>query len=159
MRLNGLYQERGKRFVKEHWQQVCNDCQEFPQIRECCPGTFNIRLTSGDYKPPGDEKFREMARKRGKSVKRYEHGNHVSPTARVTEINGIEVVVWIYRGGHFRNKMPDNSILELLSIEKLSDLLSLKNGDPVYVDIEEVSEGTTGMPTSPPARPGVTVGK
>ena len=160
MERKGIYQERGKRFVGDHWQQIINDhIEEFPQIMECCPGTFNIQLTDGEYKPPRDESYREMARRRGKSVDRYEHGNHISPTAKVTELNGIDVIAWNYRGGHFKNGMPDNSIMELLSVEKLSDLLSLKNGDSVIVTIEEVSEGSNGMPLPPPKTPGVTVRK
>jgi CTP-dependent riboflavin kinase len=92
-----------------------------------------------------------MAMARGRSVKRYEDGNYVSPCARVIEINGKAVEAWIYRGGH-----RDRPILELVSRNGLAERLSVRDGDAVTILIREVPEGTPGMPGPPPARPGRT---
>ena len=86
------------------------------------------------------------------AVGRYEHGNYLSPCAKVVEINGREVEAWLYRGGN-----PKAYTLELISRQKLNELLNIQNGDDLNVVIMEVEEGTIDMPKSPPNTPGKTV--
>ena len=107
---------------------------------------------SPEYFPPDDLEYRKRAKKRGEPVKRYEHGNHLSPRARVIEINGQEIAAWIYRGGN-----PERHILELVSAQRLAEHLSIQNGDKLTVVIMEVEEGTIGMPMPPSNMPGKTV--
>jgi hypothetical protein len=74
----------------------------------------------------------------------------LSPRAKVIQINGSNVEAWIYRGGH-----PD-SILELISPDRLSDRLGVKSGDGVSLVILEYGlDGVPGMPILPPRAPGV----
>ncbi len=113
----GTY-SRGYGYASNHWEQICAEHEEeFPQIRQCHPGTFNVRMEA-PYKPPGEDEYRRMARERGQTTGRYADGNHLSPRAKVIEINGKPVEAWIYRGGH------DNTSLELLSACQLAHHVS-----------------------------------
>ena len=145
---------RGTRHAGDHWEQVSADhAEEFPTIRECVPGTFNVRMASSPtYEPPDDARYRCQARMRGRSVGRYQDGNHISPRARVVAINGTQLEAWLYRGGN----AP--AILELVSRHWLAEALRVKDGAKVTVEIEELPEGAAGMPAPPPSRPGGTVG-
>ena len=64
------------------------------------------------------------------------------------EINGKPLMAWLYRGG-----LPDD-VIELLCERKLSAFLALTKGQNVTIVVEEVPEGTPGMPAPPPKRPG-----
>ena len=154
--VQGVYSHRGSRHVSEKWQQVCADHEdEFPAIRNCCPGTFNVVVPAdARYTPPGDSLYRSMAKERGRTVNRYEDENHISPRAKVVAINGVALEAWIYRGGH-----GCQPILELLSRQNLAKTLSLQNEDQITLVIEEVQEGTQGMPGPPGKSPGKTIKK
>lgn len=155
IRVKGKYRN-GTKHTSTNWPQICADHEEeFPLIHECARGTFNISMTAvSEYMPPDDSEYRTRAKKRGESVKRYEHGNHLSPRAMVTEINGQKVEAWIYRGGN-----PEPRILELISRQSLAEDLNLQNEDEITVVIKEFEEGATGMPSPPPNIPGKTVKK
>ena len=71
-------------------------------------------------------------------------GNHISPSTRITHINGQEVTCWIYRCGH-----GGENIQELLPDCRLSKHLNLNSDDRVTVTIEDVDEGTENMPSAP----------
>jgi hypothetical protein len=152
--VNGKYSHIESRHVSTHWDQIKADHEEeFPQIHLCHPGTFNMVMTDGaPYTPPDDSEYRRRAKARGRPVKRYEDGNHLSPRAKVIQMNGKTVEAWIYRGGH-----RDRPVLELVSRCPLAEHLAVHNGDAVTALIVEVSEGTPGMPGPPPATPGKTV--
>ncbi len=152
--VNGTYCQHGSRHASTHWEQVCADHEEeFPQIRECIPGTFNMVLADDSlYSPPNESKYRCMAQERGRAVNRYEDGNHLSPCSKVIEINNKSVLAWIYRGGH-RNAR----ILELVSRDPLAEYLNIKDGAEITAVIAEVPEGSPDMPAPPPPRPGKTV--
>lgn len=153
--VGGTYSRNATRHVSSHWDQVCADHEEeFPAIRECYPGTFNVVLHAGErYTPPGESAYRDRAKARGRPVGRYEHGNHMSPRARVVEMNGKPVEAWIYRGGH-----PAGAVIELISFVPLASTVGLQDQDIVTLLIDEVAEGTSGMPACPPQTPGATVG-
>lgn len=143
---------RGNGYVSAKWEQICRDHEEeFPQIRRCHAGTFNIRLAAA-YMPPGEEEYRQRARKRGQPVGRYADGNHLSPRAKVVTMNGKPAEAWIYRGGH-----PVTS-LELVSACALADYFSLHDGDTITATIVEFPvESAPDMPGAPPTNPGRTV--
>jgi hypothetical protein len=147
--LFGHYQ-LGTRHVSAHWNQVCLDHRdEFSSIGRCAKGTFNV-LLDAPYVPPGEEQYRQKARERGKTTEgRYRDGNHISPRVRVVEVNGHRVQAWIYRGGH-----GDQPVIELISEKELAPFLQVKKGDRLIVVLEEVPEGTPGMPKAPPLTPG-----
>lgn len=153
--IKGRY-HRGTKHTSTNWNQICADHEEeFPLIRECVSGTFNISMTGEqEYIPPNDSEYRTKAKKRGESVKRYEHGNHLASRAKVIEINGQKVEAWIYRGGN-----PEPSILELISRQRLAEYLNIQPEDELTVLIKEVEEGATDMPQSPPNTPGKTIEK
>ena len=149
--LKGRYRAHHSGFASANWKQICTDHEEeFPQIRDCHPGTFNILITGeARYLPPNEHQYRHMAKARGLSVRRYVDSNHVSPCAKVIEINGNAVEAWLYRGGH-----GDQPTLELLSRKPLADTLCVQDGDELTVRIVEVTEATPGMPQPPPTEPG-----
>ena len=150
--LTGTYSHRESRHVSSNWAQICADHEEeFPEIRACHPGTFNVVLANS-YRPPDDDALRQKARARGLSVRRYVDGNHVSPTAKVVEINGKPVDAWIYRGGH-----GGRPVVELLSRLALADYLRLSDGSSVSLIIVEHPESQEGMPGMPPTSPGRSV--
>ncbi|MGO9014033.1 MAG: hypothetical protein ACLQF0_03545 [Dissulfurispiraceae bacterium] len=151
--LKGIYRT-GTQHTSTNWDQLCADHEaEFPLIYKCALGTFNVLMTDlPEYIPPGDAECRKRAIKRGESVKRYEHGNHIAPRAKVIKINEKYVEAWIYRGG---NPVPNT--LELISFHKLAEYLNVQNDDKLTVVIEEVDEGTIGMPEAPPDKPGKTI--
>jgi hypothetical protein len=111
-------------------------------------------INGTSYAPPDDSQYRRRAMRRGRPVRRYEDGNHLSPRAKVIEMNGKPVEAWIYRGGH--RKRP---VLELVSDRRLAEYLTLNDGDAVTALIIEVPDGTPGMPGPPPPTPGKTVGE
>lgn len=134
--LKGYYC-KGDRTVSTCWDSLSGGhAHEFPQIKLCVKGTFNVKVS---YTPPNDEKYRKMAKQLNR-----EDGNHISPCAKITQINNQPINCWIYRGGHV-----NEDILELLSEKKLSEYLNLKLGDDVAITIEEVEEGTVNMPSAP----------
>lgn len=136
--LEGIYSD-GHRTVSRIWADLsAGHVQEFPRIQQCYPGTFNVQ-TVQEYLPPVDEKFRAAACALGR-----EDGNHISPCARVIGINGRPITCWFYRGGH-----AGENILELLSERPLASLLGVRPGDSIVLEVEEVAEGTEGMPLSP----------
>jgi hypothetical protein len=136
--LEGIYSD-GHRTVSRIWAELtAGHVQEFPRIQQCHPGTFNVQ-TVREYFPPEDEKFRADARALGR-----EDGNHIAPCARVTRINGRTITCWFYRGGH-----AGENILELLSEQPLASLLGVRPGDSIVLEVEEVAEGTEGMPLPP----------
>jgi hypothetical protein len=150
--IKGRYVVRPNADTAAHWRQICNEhSEEFSRISTCHPGTFNLILTQPkEYAPPGDLQYRIKAKERGKAVGRYVYGNHLSPRARVIQINGKDVEAWIYRGGH-----PD-SVLELISPDHLAAKLGVKSGDALsLVILEYALDGMTGIPVLPPRRPGV----
>lgn len=153
--VKGIYRS-GTGHASTNWNQVCADHEEeFPLIRECVAGTFNIAMAkTSEYIPPDDSIYRTRAKKRGESVKRYEHGNHLAPCAKVVEINGQKVEAWLYRGGN-----PAPYTLELISRQRLAEHLNIQNGDELTVVIKEVEEGAIDMPKSPPNTPGKTIEK
>lgn len=134
--LNGHYRS-GHGTVSTIWDSLSDGhIHEFPKINSCASGTFNVEVP---YTPPNDEKYRKMA----KELHR-DDGNHISPCARITHINGHAVTCWIYRGGHV-----GENLLELLSEHRLAGHLSLNPGDRVEITIEEMEEGTENMPSAP----------
>jgi CTP-dependent riboflavin kinase len=143
----------GYGYVSTKWEQICAEHEEeFPKIRECHPGTFNVVMDS-PYTPPGEAEYRRRARERGQSEGRYGDGNHLSPSAKVIEMNGKTVEAWIYRGGH-----GDRPLLEVVSSCRLVEQFSLGPGDAVTAGIVEFSEeGGPGMPGPPPPSPGKNV--
>jgi len=149
--INATYWATASGHVTKFWEQICADHEEeFPKIHQCEPGTFNVLVSDQPpYLPPDDEKYRAMARERGRRSNWYADGNHISPRAKVVAINNKEVEAWIYRGGH-----TDKPVLELLSPVKLSEKALLRHGDAVALLIDEPSEGSPGMPCPPPAKPG-----
>lgn len=147
--VSGKYSHKESRHVSTNWRHICADHEEeFPEIHQCHPGTFNVVL-SEPYLPPDETRLRQKSRARGLSVCRYEDGNHVSPYAKVVAINESQVEAWIYRGGH-----GNRPVLELLSRLKLSEHLHLSNGAPVSLTIEEGRLGRTRMPAFPGDTPG-----
>jgi hypothetical protein len=153
-RVCGTYVHYESRHVSSRWAQICADHEEeFPEIRQCFPGTFNIAL-SEQYLPPNEAVLRKQAKMRGQSVGRYVDGNHVSPHAKVVEINGKPVEAWIYRGGHL-----SRPVLELLSRLNLAEHLQLADGAVVNLSIFEYPDGIAGMPGPPPETPGKLVNK
>lgn len=96
----------GTGHVSAQWETICQHHQDdLPGIRELHKGSLNLRLIGGkSYVPPGDAAAKALARLRGQSG-----GNHISTRAKIIELNGHPVEMWIYRGGH-----PDTD-LELLS--------------------------------------------
>jgi CTP-dependent riboflavin kinase len=151
IRITGTYSS-GTQHSSSHWAQVCADHEdEFPLICECAEGTFNVCMTGDVYVPPNDEDYRLLAKERGRTVGRYEDGNHLSPRAKVVQINGKHVEAWIYRGGH------NKSVLELVSRKKLVELLNLTDGEQITVVVMEISEEKPDMPKPPPKLPGKTV--
>jgi hypothetical protein len=152
--VNGKYCHQESRHVSTHWEQVCADHEdEFPEIRQCSPGTFNVLITDTlAYVPPGEAEYRSRATERGRSVKRYEDGNHLSPRAKMIEINKKPVEAWLYRGGH-----RSRPVLELVSRCRLVEHFSVRDGDALTLRLIEVPEGTAGMPSRPPSSPGKTI--
>ncbi len=75
----------GNGYASSAFDQICEDHRrEFPEIENCCPGTFNIEVTSPEeYKPPRDEELRALARFRGE---KFCAGNHISPLAPMVKI-------------------------------------------------------------------------
>jgi hypothetical protein len=145
--LKGKYLGRRHGYVSEHWGQICAEHEEeFPQVRSCHPGTFNVVLDAA-YAPPSEAEYRSRARDSGGTTGRYRDGNYLSPRAKVTAINGKQVEAWLYRGGHA------SEWLELLSADPLAQRLSLRNGDAVTIEITEFTEeGGPSMPGPPAAR-------
>lgn len=136
--LKGVYSD-GHGTVSRIWADLsAGHVQESPRIRQCHPGTFNVE-TVQEYLPPGDGDFRAAARALGR-----EDGNHVAPCARVIRINGRPITCWLYRGGH-----AGENILELLSEQRLVDVLGVRPGDQIEMEIEEVAVGTDAMPLPP----------
>jgi hypothetical protein len=151
--VKGRYRQQNSRHVSSTWSQICAEHEEeFSTIRSCHPGTFNVAVVgAAGYAPPGDKEYRTKAKERGKSVERYIDGNHLSPRAKVIEINGKQVEAWIYRGGH------PNSVLELISLDRLADTVCVKDGDTVSLAILEFPlDYAQGMPAPPPSQPGGT---
>lgn len=146
---------RGTRSSTRNWPQICSDhVEEFPQIRQMQKGTFNVALEQGcNYRPPGDSKYEQMARDRGNSVNRYGDGNHISPRAKVVEVNDQPFEAWIYRG---HNKLH---VLELIAYKRISETFGISDGDKVLLTVEHFPEGTPGMPDYPPTLPGKTLSK
>ncbi len=126
--LKCVYRGKATGHVSTHWATICDHHEsELPGIRNFIPGSFNLILQEPrTYVPPNDHKFREEARHRGQR-----EGNHISPLAKVIELNGRPVEAWLYRGGH-----PDDSV-ELLSKIRLKDFLGVLEGTEVIVSIEE----------------------
>jgi hypothetical protein len=86
--VSGIYCNRASRHVSSTWPLICAEHEEeFPEIHSCYRGTFNITLTEA-YSPPNEFVLRQKAKERGRSVNRYVDGNHVSPYAKVVDING-----------------------------------------------------------------------
>jgi CTP-dependent riboflavin kinase len=130
--VKGTYSQ-GSGWVSSNWENICSKHEEeFPRIRHCYPGTFNIKLDS-PYEPPDENNYKQRA------------SNYLSPRAKVIEINGNAVEMWIYRGGH------PNTILELVLLCQLAHHLSLCHGAAITATILELSdEGEDGMPSPPP---------
>ena len=146
---------RGTRSSTRNWSQICADhVEEFPLIQEMECGTFNVALEVGcNYRPPDDTKYEQMARNRGCSVDRYGDGNHISPRAKVIEINEQSFEAWIYRGHN------QARVLELIAYKRISETFNISDGDIVLLKIEHFPEGTPGMPDPPPNLPGKTLKK
>lgn len=137
--LEGVY-SNGHGTVSGIWQSLsAAHAQEFPRVLRCCPGTFNVQVTHREYLPPRDEEFRAAARVLGRK-----DGNHISPCARVIQINGKPITCWLYRGGH-----GGENVLELLGEQRLTDILGVRAGDRISMVVEEVAAGTDGMPLAP----------
>ena len=67
--LTGTYQP-GTGHMSRNWAQVSADHRdEFASMGRCAKGSFNI-LLDAPYQPPDEDRYREMARERGKSVGR-----------------------------------------------------------------------------------------
>jgi hypothetical protein len=78
-RVSGRYSHHESRHVSSHWEEICaKHEEEFSEIRQCYPGTFNVVL-SEQYLPPNEAVLRQKAKARGLSVGRYVDGNHLSP--------------------------------------------------------------------------------
>ena len=154
IRFHGVYIKDATKSVSQHWDQICADFEmEFPQIRECCPGTFNIEIKEPlNYVLPDEEVYREMAKARGLLVGRYEDGNHLSPRVKVIQMNSECIEAWIYRGGH-----RHRPIIELIAKRKLADCLGDKDHSQIDLWVMEVPAGTPGMPAPPPIMPGKTI--
>ena len=159
VRINGSYiglsgrqtTGHGSGYSSSNWEQICADHEmEFPCIRQCFPGTLNVELPE-IYEPPEQERYKRMAKERGANQQPpwYINGNHVSPRAKVIEINGKAFEAWIYCGGHHRKP-----VLELISKSKIAQELSLKDHDQVMLLVAEVAEGSCGMPAPPLCFPG-----
>jgi len=144
---------KGTESSTRNWPQICADhVEEFSQIMEMHEGTFNVALEQNcTYRPPRDDDYLKMAKVRGIPVRRYGDGNHISPRAKVIEINGIPIEAWIYRGGH------GPRVLELISRENISTSFGISDGDTVHLKIEHFTEGTSKMPGPPLASPGQTI--
>jgi len=105
-------------------------------------------LKSGGKGGGWSAKYLKMAKVRGIPVRRYGDGNHISPRAKVIEINGHHIEAWIYRGGH------GHHVLELIARECISSRFDISDGDTVHLRIEHFPEGKLGMPKAPPLSPG-----
>src|SRR5258706_12844816 len=88
--VEGRYRQQHSRHVSSRWPQIrAGHEEEFRAIRKFHPGTFNVILICPDaYEPPGETEYRTKARERGRSVGRSIDGNHLSPRAKVVEVNG-----------------------------------------------------------------------
>lgn len=149
IRVHGVYIGHASGYSSSHWNQICADHElEFPRIHQCHSGTLNVELAER-YEPPDQERYKGMARARGAALGWYEDGNHISPSAKVIEINGKAIEAWIYCGGH--NEKP---VLELVSEIRIAHRLSLNDRGEVTLLIREVPEGSEGMPSPPPRVPG-----
>lgn len=128
--------------VSKNWEGiVAAHKDEFPAIQECIPGTFNVWITKPEnYLPPSEQKYRKLSAEHWNREK----GHHISPVAKVTMINGIDVECWIYRGGH-----EGQPVLELLSKEELETKLGVQPGKLLTLELEILPEGALGMPAVP----------
>ena len=131
MELKGKYIP-GDGTVKKIWESLSEGhSHEFPKIKECCPGTFNVCIENlPNEMPPDDEKYRTLG-----------GGTYISSRVRVVKMNGKEVIAWLYRGGH-----EGKPIWELLSEKNLKELLGVEHGADITLTIEICEEGTEGMP-------------
>jgi hypothetical protein len=141
---------RGKDWAAKNFDALIADhMEEFPDIACCAPGTLNVLLEDPpDYAPPCDNKWKALARKRGASSGKYTAGHHISPLAKVVEINGVPLVAWIYRGGH--EVGGEDHALELMARERISERLGLTPGAGVTLRIQEFAKPQPGMPQPPP---------
>ncbi|MDE3021518.1 MAG: hypothetical protein KGI54_06615 [Pseudomonadota bacterium] len=137
--LKGIYVQ-GMGCVSSYWQQVTENCRlKFSWIERCVPGTFNVDVNSGILTEGArswfDQFLKKVKRKGGESyVDGYAGGytdGYVYEFARVTRINDLGIMCWIYRG-----ELGANA-LELLSYSKLSQKLNISHGDEVRLVIEE----------------------
>jgi CTP-dependent riboflavin kinase len=146
--LKGTYVS-GCGYASPNWARIRSDHEEeFPKIRLCRPGTFNVWVDT-PYRPPSEDEYRRRARQRGQRDGRYADGNHLSPLAKVVEINRKPAEAWIYRGGH------GDEFLELVSADQLAHCHALRLGDEVaMVIVEFLEEGGPGMPAAPPVGTG-----
>ena len=149
--LAGCY-VRGLRHThkKDVWEQICEKHEEeFPEIRRCAPGTFNVRVTSpAGWHLPLDDQFRALAKRRGHGPKyRYYDGNYVSPLVLAVNINGRQVEAWFYAGSQNHRR---EGIVELISKDKIVKLLGLVHMDPVQLVVTEFWIPCGGMPAPPP---------
>lgn len=136
------------------WSLICSDhVEEFPMITEMHAGTFNVKLDRNcPYRPPDDSKYIKMAKERGVALGRgYGAGNHISPRAKVIEINGHHIEAWIYRGHNSAH------VLELITGINISESFRISDGDTIHLKIEHFPEGTSKMPGPPLASPGQTI--
>jgi len=135
MELTGCY-IKGDGTVNKIWPSLSEGhAKEFPEIRTCCHGTFNVKLNNlPQNMPPDEEKYRSLTQ--GKP--------YISPRIRVVRINGKDVVAWLYRGGH-----EGKPIWELLAKEKLKEFLGVQYGDHITLTVEVCEEGSEGMPKPP----------
>jgi hypothetical protein len=81
------------------WEQICQDHEEeFPAIRHCKRGTFNVKILSPEsWYLPEDQALTALATRRGRGdPKRYKDGNYVSPLAMVTQINDAGITAWFW---------------------------------------------------------------
>jgi hypothetical protein len=123
----------GHGYVHQNWPTICSHHEgELPHIRQFAVGTFNLLLLEPTiYTPPHDREFKEAAKQRGQIG-----GNHISPLAKVIELNGKAIEAWFYRGGH------QDCTIELLSRDTLKEFLGVKSGAEVLVTVEEYEKET-----------------
>lgn len=124
------------------WKSMVDAHQvEFPPITECVPGTFNVWITDPrNYVPPNETKYRELSRVHWNRPE----GHHISPVAKITRINDVDIECWIYRGGH-----NDKPIIELLARIPLAANLNIKPNQPITLQLTILPEGSPGMPKVP----------
>lgn len=142
----------GHTHTEKQWDQICGDHEEeFPQIRQCSPGTMNIAVKQ----PPGwylpmDTELRNLAGRRGRGdCRRYKDGNYISPLAFVARINDVQLPCWFYAGSR-RHKRK--GIVELVSRMKIAKRIGVRQGDEVRLIVVELWTPHGGLPNPPPLR-------